>query len=285
MGIRRYNPTTPGRRGASVSDFAELTKGAKPVKNLTMRKKMTGGRNNQGVITSRHRGGGHKRRYRLIDFRRNKDGVVARVNSIQYDPNRSSRIAQLNYVDGEKRYILAPDGLAAGAQISSGPDAPPSVGNCLPLRNIPLGMMVHNIELQPGRGGRLCRSAGSGATLVAREADWAQITLPSGEIRRVPAACRATIGSIGNADHMNVVLGKAGRKRWMGRRPHVRGTAMNPIDHPHGGGEGRTKGGRHPVSPTGKSSKGGGTRKHRKPSNSAIIRRRKSRRYGQLKII
>jgi len=285
MGIRRYNPTTPGRRGASVSDFAELTKGAKPVKNLTVRKKMTGGRNNQGVITSRHRGGGHKRRYRLIDFRRNKDGVTARVDSIQYDPNRSSRIAQLNYVDGEKRYILAPDGLAAGAQISSGPDAPPSVGNCLPLKNIPLGMMVHNIELQPGRGGRLCRSAGSGATLVAREADWAQITLPSGEIRRVPAACRATIGSIGNADHMNVVLGKAGRKRWLGRRPHVRGTAMNPIDHPHGGGEGRTKGGRHPVSPTGKSAKGGGTRKHRKPSNSAIIRRRKSRRYGQLKII
>jgi large subunit ribosomal protein L2 len=285
MGIRRYNPTTPGRRGASVSDFAELTKGAKPVKNLTVRKKMTGGRNNQGVITSRHRGGGHKRRYRLIDFRRNKDGVAARVDSIQYDPNRSSRIAQLNYVDGEKRYILAPDGLAAGAQISSGPDAPPSVGNCLPLKNIPLGMMVHNIELQPGRGGRLCRSAGSGATLIAREADWAQITLPSGEIRRVPAACRATIGSIGNADHMNVVLGKAGRKRWLGRRPHVRGTAMNPIDHPHGGGEGRTKGGRHPVSPTGKSAKGGGTRKHRKPSNSAIIRRRKSRRYGQLKII
>jgi large subunit ribosomal protein L2 len=285
MGIRRYNPTTPGRRGASVSDFAELTKGATPVKSLTMRKKMTGGRNNQGVITSRHRGGGHKRRYRLIDFRRNKDGVPARVDSIQYDPNRSSRIAQLNYVDGEKRYILAPDGLAAGAQVSSGPDAPPSVGNCLPLKNIPLGMMVHNIELQPGRGGRLCRSAGSGATLVAREADWAQITLPSGEIRRIPASCRATIGSIGNADHMNVVLGKAGRKRWLGRRPHVRGTAMNPIDHPHGGGEGRTKGGRHPVSPTGKSAKGGGTRKHRKPSNSAIVRRRKSRRYGQLKII
>jgi len=285
MGIRRYNPTTPGRRGASVSDFAELTKGATPVKSLTVRKKMTGGRNNQGVITSRHRGGGHKRRYRLIDFRRNKDGVAARVDSIQYDPNRSSRIAQLNYVDGEKRYILAPDGLAAGASVSSGPDAPPSVGNCLPLKNIPLGMMVHNIELQPGRGGRLCRSAGSGATLVAREADWAQITLPSGEIRRIPASCRATIGTIGNADHMNVVLGKAGRKRWLGRRPHVRGTAMNPIDHPHGGGEGRTKGGRHPVSPTGKSSKGGGTRKHRKPSNSAIIRRRKSRRYGQLKII
>jgi large subunit ribosomal protein L2 len=284
MGLRRYNPTTPGRRGASVSDFAELTPGAEPVKALTVRKRMTGGRNNQGVITARHRGGGHKRRYRLIDFRRNKDGVPASVHSIQYDPNRSARIALLHYVDGEKRYILAPDGLKEGAQILSGPDAPPSVGNCMPLRNVPLGMTVHSIELQPGRGGRLCRSAGSGATLVAREADWAQLTLPSGEIRRIPAACRATIGMIGNADHMNINLGKAGRTRWLGRRPHVRGTAMNPIDHPHGGGEGRTKGGRHPVSPTGKSAKGGGTRKRRKPSNSAIVRRRKSRRYGQIKI-
>jgi large subunit ribosomal protein L2 len=245
---------------------------------------MTGGRNNQGVITARHRGGGHKRRYRLIDFRRNKDGVPASVHSIQYDPNRSARIALLHYVDGEKRYILAPDGLKEGAQILSGPDSPPSVGNCMPLRNVPLGMTVHSIELQPGRGGRLCRSAGTGATLVAREADWAQLTLPSGEIRRIPAACRATIGTIGNADHMNINLGKAGRTRWLGRRPHVRGTAMNPIDHPHGGGEGRTKGGRHPVSPTGKSAKGGGTRKRRKPSNSAIVRRRKSRRYGQIKI-
>jgi large subunit ribosomal protein L2 len=284
MGIRRYNPTTPGRRGASVSDFAELTPGAKRVKSLTVTKKQTGGRNNQGVITARHRGGGHKRRYRLIDFRRNKDGVPANVDSIQYDPNRSARIALLHYKDGEKRYILAPDGLTTGAQIMSGPDAPPSPGNCLPLRNVPLGMAVHNIEVQPGRGGKLCRSAGSSATLVAREADWAQLTLPSGEIRRVPAACRATIGAIGNADHMNINLGKAGRTRWLGWRPHVRGTAMNPIDHPHGGGEGRTKGGRHPVSPTGKSAKGGGTRKRRKPSNSAIVRRRKSRRYGQIKI-
>jgi large subunit ribosomal protein L2 len=285
MGIRRYNPTTPGRRGASVSDFKELTKGAKPVKALTFRKKMTGGRNNQGLITAHHRGGGHKRQYRLIDFRRNKDSVPAKVDSIQYDPNRSARIALLHYVDGDKRYILAPDGLLVGAQVMSGPEAPPSIGNCMPLKNIPLGMMVHNIELQPGRGGRLCRSAGSGATLVAREAEWAQLTLPSGEIRRVPAACRATIGTIGNADHMNVVLGKAGRNRWLGWRPHVRGTAMNPIDHPHGGGEGRTKGGRHPVSRTGKSAKGGGTRKHRKASNSSIIRRRRSRRYGQLKLI
>jgi large subunit ribosomal protein L2 len=284
MGIRRYNPTTPGRRGASVSDFAELTEGARPEPSLIARKKKTGGRNNQGVITARHRGGGHKRFYRIVDFRRTKDGIPAKVNSIQYDPNRSARIALVHFADGEKAYILAPDGLKIGAEIMNGPDAPPSVGNCLPLRNIPLGMAIHNIEMQPGRGGRLCRSAGSSATLVAREADWAQITLPSGEIRRIPSACRASIGQIGNADHMNVVIGKAGRNRWKGIRPYVRGTAMNPIDHPHGGGEGRTKGGRHPVSPTGKSAKGGQTRKRRKPSNSAILRRRRSRRYGQLKI-
>ncbi|HEX5443168.1 MAG TPA: 50S ribosomal protein L2, partial [Pirellulales bacterium] len=241
-------------------------------------------RNNQGRITARHRGGGHKRQLRLIDFRRNKDGVPARVHSIEYDPNRSGRIALLHYVDGEKRYILAPHGLEKGADLMSGPDAPPAVGNCLPLRNIPLGMAIHNIELQPGRGGVLCRSAGTSAVLAARDANWAQITLPSGEIRRVPAACRATIGTMSNPDHMNIVLGKAGRKRWMGWRPHVRGTAMNPIDHPHGGGEGRTKGGRHPVSPSGKLAKGGRTRKRRKPSNSAIVRRRRSVRYGQIKL-
>jgi large subunit ribosomal protein L2 len=268
-----------------VSDFAELTPGVQPEKTLLVPKRRTGGRNNQGRITARHRGGGHKRMYRLIDFRRNKDGVPARVASIEYDPNRSARIALLHYVDGEKRYILAPNGLEQGATVLSGPTAPPSVGNCLPLKNIPLGMTVHNIEMQPGRGGVLCRSAGVGATLAAREGDWAQITLPSGEIRRIPAACRATVGVVGNADHMNVVLGKAGRTRWLGRRPHVRGTAMNPIDHPHGGGEGRTKGGRHPVSPSGKSAKGGGTRNRRKPSNAAIVRRRKSRRYGQLKLL
>ncbi|HJT35183.1 MAG TPA: 50S ribosomal protein L2 [Pirellulales bacterium] len=284
MGIRRYKPTTAGRRGASVSDFAELTPGAKPEKSLLLPKHGTGGRNNQGRITARHRGGGHKRQLRQIDFRRNKDGVPARVHSIEYDPNRSGRIALLHYVDGEKRYILAPHGLAKGAELMSGPDAPPAVGNCLPLRNIPLGMSIHNIELLPGRGGVLCRSAGTSAVLAARDANWAQITLPSGEIRRVPAACRATIGSMSNPDHMNIVLGKAGRKRWMGWRPHVRGTAMNPIDHPHGGGEGRTKGGRHPVSPTGKLAKGGRTRKRRKPSNSAIVRRRRSVRYGQIKI-
>ena len=284
MGIRRYNPTTPGRRGASVSDFADLTPGAKPEKSLTRIKRRTGGRNNQGKITSRHRGGGHKKLYRQIDFRRGKDGVAAVVDSIQYDPNRTARIALLHYVDGEKRYMLAPDGLTAGTKVLSGNDAPPAVGNCLPLAKIPLGSDIHNIELQPGCGGVMCRSAGASATLAARDADWAQINLPSGEIRRVSAKCRATIGKIGNSDHMNVVLGKAGRKRWMGRRPHVRGTAMNPIDHPHGGGEGRTKGGRHPVSPTGKPTKGGSTRNRRKASNKAIVRRRRSRRYGVLKL-
>jgi len=284
MGIRRYKPTSPGRRGATVSDFAELTPGARPEKKLLRPKHKKGGRNNQGKITARHRGGGHRRKYRRIDFRRNKDGVPAVVDSIQYDPNRSARVALLFYVDGEKRYIVAPEGLKAGDRVQSGEDAPATLGNCLPLTHIPLGMEIHNIELQPGRGGVLCRSAGARATLAARDADWAQLNLPSGEIRRVPAACRATVGTIGNADHMGIVLGKAGRKRWMGRRPHVRGTAMNPIDHPHGGGEGRTKGGRHPVSPTGKSAKGGGTRKKRKPSNKAIVRRRRSRRYGLLKI-
>ena len=284
MGIRRYKPTTPGRRGATVSDFAEISAGSAPEKRLLRPVRKTGGRNNQGKITAQHRGGGHKRRYRLIDFCRNKDGIPAKVASIQYDPNRSARIALLHYVDGEKRYILAPEGLQVGTQVESGHDAPPSVGNCLPLSEIPLGTSVHNIELQPGRGGVFCRSAGTSATLAARKADWAQLTLPSGEIRRVSSGCRATIGGIGNADHMGIVLGKAGRKRWLGRRPHVRGTAMNPIDHPHGGGEGRTKGGRHPVSRTGKSAKGGSTRKKRKASNKAIVRRRRSRRYGQLKL-
>ncbi len=282
MGIRKYKPTTAGRRNATVSDFAELTPGAKPEKSLLRPLHKKGGRNNQGKITARHRGGGHKRRYRIIDFRRNKDGVVAKVDSIQYDPNRSARIALLHYRDGEKRYILAPDGLKAGDRVESGADSPPDLGNALPLRNIPLGTEIHNVELLPGRGGAMCRSAGSSARLLAREGDWAQLSLPSGEIRRVPSKCRATIGKVGNPEHMAVVLGKAGRKRWLGRRPHVRGTAMNPIDHPHGGGEGRTKGGRHPVSPTGVPAKGGPTRQKRKPSNAAIVRRRRSKRYGQL---
>jgi large subunit ribosomal protein L2 len=285
MGIRKYKPTSAGRRHASVSDFAELTPGAKPEKSLLRPKPKKGGRNNQGVITARHRGGGHKRQYRLIDFRRNKDGIAAKVDSIQYDPNRSARIALLHYADGEKRYIIAPQGLKAGDEVMSGPESPPNVGNCMPLKKIPLGMTIHNIEMQPGRGGALCRSAGMSATLAARDADWAQINLPSGEIRRIPASCRATIGAVSNPDHSGVEIGKAGRNRWKGWKPFVRGTAMNPIDHPHGGGEGRTKGGRHPVSPSGKSAKGGATRQRRKASNKAIVRRRRSRRYGQLKLV
>ena len=284
MGIRKYKPTSPGRRGATVSDFADLTPGAVPEKSLMRPLKKTGGRNNQGKITARHRGGGHKRQYRVIDFRRFKDGVPAVVNSIQYDPNRSARIALLHYADGEKRYIIAPDGLEVGATLRNGPDAPPEIGNCMPLINMPLGTAIHNVEMLHGQGGVLCRSAGTSATLVARESDWAQINLPSGEIRRIPSRCRATIGKVGNSDHMAIRLGKAGRKRWLGRRPHVRGTAMNPIDHPHGGGEGRTKGGRHPVSPTGVPAKGGGTRQRRKPSNASIVRRRRSKRYGQLRL-
>jgi large subunit ribosomal protein L2 len=284
MGIRKYKPTSPGRRNATVSDFADLTPGAKPEKSLLKPLRKTGGRNNQGKITVRHRGGGHKRRYRVIDFLRKKDGVPALVASVQYDPNRSARVALLHYVDGDKRYIVAPEGLEVGAEVQSGPDAPPTVGNCMPLKSVPLGMAVHNIEIQPGRGAALCRSAGASATLVARKAGWAQLNLPSGEVRRIPSECRATIGKVGNSDHMGIRLGKAGRKRWLGRRPHVRGTAMNPVDHPHGGGEGRTKGGRHPVSPTGVPAKGGATRKQRKPSNVAIVRRRRSKRYGQLKL-
>jgi len=267
-----------------VSDFAELTPGARPEKKLLKSMRRRSGRNNQGVITARHRGGGHKRKYRQVDFHRNKDGVVGVVNSIQYDPNRNVRLALVFYPDGEKRYILACEGLKAGDKILSGPGAPPTTGSCLPLAEIPLGLSVHNIEMEPGRGGALCRAAGTSAVLVARDADWAQINLPSGEIRRVPAKCRATIGVLGNAEDMNVMIGKAGRNRWLGWRPYVRGTAMNPVDHPHGGGEGRTKGGRHPVSRTGKLAKGGSTRKRHKPSNRAIIRRRRSRRYGVLKI-
>ena len=284
MGIRKYRPTSAGRRNASVSDFAELTKGAVPEKSLLRPKKKKGGRNNQGKITCRHRGGGHKQAYRVIDFKRDKDGIPATVDSIQYDPNRSCRIALLVYADGEKRYVVAPDGLKAGQKVENGPDAAPIVGNCMPLKNMPAGTEVFCVEMQPGCGGVLCRSAGTLAVLMAREANWAQLSLPSGEIRRVPGNCRATIGRASNPDHDAVVLGKAGRVRWMGRRPHVRGTAMNPVDHPHGGGEGRTKGGRHPVTPQGKPTKGGGTRRPRKPSNSSIIRRRKSRRYGQLKL-
>jgi large subunit ribosomal protein L2 len=280
MGIRQYKPTSAGRRDASVADFAECThpKQNRPEKSLLEPLKKTGGRNHHGIITSRFRGGGHKRLYRKIDFKRKKDGVEAVVLSVEYDPNRSARIALVQYQDDskEKRYILAPDGLKAGDRVMSGEtDAvEPRPGNCMPLWKVPLGMTVHNVELMPGRGGQICRSAGCSATLTAREKDWAQLTMPSGEVRRVSAKCRATLGSVSNPDHMNISLGKAGRKRWKGRKPHNRGTSMNPHDHPMGGGEGRTAGGRDPSSPTGVLAKGGKTRKRRKPGNRAIIRRR-----------
>lgn len=276
MGIREYKPVTAGRRGGSVSDFSDLTdKKKKPEKSLTKPLPKKGGRNNQGIVCTRFRGGGHKRMYRIIDFKRRKDDVWGTVVSIEYDPNRSSRIALVQYEDGEKRYILAPEGLKAEDKVMSGEQAEPRVGHCMAMRKIPLGMTIHNLELQPGRGGQVCRSAGTAAVLTAREGKWAQITLPSGEVRRVSAECRATIGMIGNAEHMNISLGKAGRKRWLGRKPHNRGTSMNPVSHPMGGGEGRTAGGRHPCSPTGVLAKGGKTRKKRKPSNSSIVRRRR----------
>jgi large subunit ribosomal protein L2 len=285
MGMRFYKPTSAGRRGGMVSDFSEITdKKKKPEKSLIEPFKKKGGRNFQGKITTRHRGGGHKRMYRLIDFRREKDGVEAKVTHIEYDPNQSARIALLQYTDGDKRYILAPEGLVAGMTVVSGPDSEPKVGNSLPLNRIPTGTVIHSIEMQPGKGAQLCRSAGGSAVINATEGAWAQITLPSGEVRRVPASCRATIGRVGNSEHSSRVLAKAGRVRWMGVRPYVRGSAMNPIAHPMGGGEGRRSGGRHPVSPTGKLAKGGRTRNPRKPTRNAIVRRRKSVRYGQLKL-
>lgn len=275
MGIKTFKPVTMSRRQFTVSDFAELTdKHRKPEKSLLAPYKRSGGRNNQGYTTSRFRGGGHKRRYRLIDFKRVKDETWAEVVAIEYDPNRSCRIALVKYTDGLLNYILAPENLKAGDKVQSGEQAEPRVGNCLPLRRVPLGMQIHNIEMIPGHGGQIARSAGTASVLTAREGEWAQITLPSGEMRRVSVECRATIGELGNKDHMNISLGKAGRKRWLGRRPHNRGTAMNPVAHPLGGGEGRSKGGRHPCSPTGKSAKGGKTRNPRKTSNAAIIRRR-----------
>lgn len=286
MGIKFYKPTSAGRRNASVSDFSELTdKNKKPEKSLLVPMKKRAGRNNQGFITVRSRGGGSRRKYRLIDFKRNDfDGISGKVTHIEYDPNRSARIALIQYDNGKKSYILAPEGLAAGAVVSSGANAEPKLGNCLPLSKIPTGLSIHNIEIIPGSGGKLCRSAGCAATLTAREGAWAQITLPSGEVRRVSAACRATIGVLGNSDHMNIRIGKAGRARKMGIRPHVRGVAMNPHDHPMGGGEGRTSGGRHPCSRTGVLAKGGKTRRPRKPSDNMIIKRRRSVRYGQLKV-
>ena len=276
MGIKTYKPTSAGRRHGSVLDFSELTT-RKPEKSLLRPLKKTGGRNNHGRITARRRGGGHKRRYRVIDFRRDKEGVPATVKTVEYDPNRSANIALLWYADGEKRYILAPVGLEVGQKLLSGAEADPLPGNAMRLADIPIGLMVHNIEMNPGRGGQLCRSAGAYAQLQAREGDYAVLQLPSGELRRVHVKCRATIGRTGNTDHQNVKLGKAGRRRHMGRRPKVRGTAMNPVDHPLGGGEGRTKGGRHPCSPTAVLAKGGRTRKKKNPSNKFILRRRKNR--------
>ncbi len=277
MPIKKYKPTSPGRRAGSVLDYSHLSKVA-PEKSLLRPLKKTGGRNNHGHITSRRRGGGHKRRYRLIDFRRDKDGVPAVVATIEYDPNRSANIALLHYADGEKRYILAPQGLEVGQTITSGEGSEPTPGNAMPLANIPIGLQIHLIELRAGRGGQLCRAAGCSAQLTAREGEYAVVLLSSGELRRVHTSCRATIGRVGNSDHQNVKLGKAGRRRHMGRRPSVRGTAMNPIDHPLGGGEGRTKGGRHPCSPWAKPAKGGRTRKRNHPTDKFIIHRRKRKR-------
>ena len=276
MPIKKYKPTSPGRRHGTVLDFSDLTK-KKPEKALLRPLKKTGGRNNTGRITSRRRGGGHKRRYRLIDFKRRKDGIPAVVKAIEYDPNRSARIALLCYADGAKTYILAPLGLAVGQTVMSGKDAEPSAGNAMDLADIPLGLQIHNVELNAKRGGQICRSAGSAAQLTARDGNHAVVLLPSGELRRVHVKCRATIGRLGNTDHQNVKLGKAGRKRHLGRRPEVRGTAMNPIDHPMGGGEGRTAGGRHPCSPTAVLAKGGRTRRKNHPSDKFILRRRKKR--------
>ena len=276
MGIKTYKPTSPGRRDGSVLDYKELTT-TKPEKSLLRPLKKTGGRNNRGRITSRRRGGGNKRRYRVIDFKRDKVGIPARVATIEYDPNRSCFISLLHYVDGEKRYILSPLGLEVGTMIQSGPDAEPTVGNAMKLKDIPIGLQIHNIELKIGRGGQICRTAGGAAQLMAREGQYAVVLMPSGELRRIHIECMATIGRVGNTDHQNVKLGKAGRNRHRGRRPKVRGTAMNPVDHPMGGGEGRTAGGRHPCSPNGVLAKGGRTRSRSNPTDKFIIRRRKKR--------
>ncbi|MCK9524413.1 MAG: 50S ribosomal protein L2 [Limnochordia bacterium] len=274
MAIKKYKPTTPGRRNMTGYTFEEITK-KEPEKSLVVSLKSTGGRNAEGRITARHRGGGHKRKYRIIDFKRNKDGIPANVASIEYDPNRSARIALLHYLDGEKRYILAPAGLKVGDQVESGPEADIKPGNALPLANIPLGSVIHNIELQPGKGAQMVRSAGTSAQLMAKEGSYATIRLPSGEFRMVLQACRATMGQVGNVEHENMVVGKAGRSRYLGKRPHVRGVAMNPVDHPHGGGEGRAPIGRPgPVTPWGKPALGARTRK-KKASDSLIVRRRK----------
>ncbi len=274
MAISAYKPTSAGRRGMDARDFTDLTR-AVPEKSLTSGKKSSGGRNDAGRITTRFRGGGVKRRLRKIDFRRDKDGVPATVAHIEYDPNRSARIALLNYADGEKRYIIAPLGLKQGDILMSGDKAEYKVGNSMPLRNIPEGVEIHNIEVQPGRGGALVRSAGQAAVLRAKEARYGQVKLPSGEVRQINLDCRATVGQVSNTEHSGVSLGKAGRKRYLGKRPHVRGVAMNPVDHPMGGGEGRTSGGSHPCSPWGQPAKGFRTRNKKKASNKFIVERRK----------
>jgi large subunit ribosomal protein L2 len=272
MAIKGFKPTSPGRRAMTVVTFDELTTD-RPHKPLTEGKKRISGRNNKGHVTIWWRGRGHKRRYRVIDFRRDKVGVPGKVASIEYDPNRSANIALINYADGEKRYILQPIGLKVGDNIVASPEADILTGNALPLKNIPVGTMVHNIELRPGKGGQMARSAGSVAQLMAKEGAYAQIKMPSGEIRRVLVECYATIGQVGNMDHNNVSIGKAGRSRWLGRRPHVRGVAMNPVDHPLGGGEGKTSGGRHPVTPWGQPTKGYKTRRNKR-TNAFILKRR-----------
>ncbi|MBW2147457.1 MAG: 50S ribosomal protein L2 [Deltaproteobacteria bacterium] len=273
MAIKHFKPTSPGRRFQTVSTFEEITRST-PEKSLLRPLRKTGGRNNLGRVTSRHIGGGHKRRYRLIDFKRDKTQIPARVSSIEYDPNRSARIALLVYKDGEKRYILAPEGLKPGDTVISSTEADIKPGNALPLRSIPLGMLIHNIELKPGKGGQIVRSAGTSAQLVAKEGKYAHLKLPSGEVRKVLQTCKASIGQIGKVDHENISLGKAGRTRWLGITPRVRGVAMNPVDHPHGGGEGKSSGGRHPCTPWGVHTKGQKTRDIKKMSSKMIIKQR-----------
>ncbi len=274
MAIRNYKPTSPARRFYSVQTFDEITS-TTPHKPLVETLQRTGGRNNHGELTSWWRGGGHKRAYRVIDFKRDKIGIPAKVSTVEYDPNRTARIALLTYADGEKRYILHPVGLKVGDTVLSGANADILPGNCLPLKNVPLGTMIHNVELKPGKGGQIARSAGSGVQLVAKEGAFASVKMPSSEIRLINIECFATIGQVGNIDHENVSIGKAGRQRWMGQRPHVRGVVMNPVDHPHGGGEGKTSGGRHPVSPWGQPAKGYKTRRNKSTSRFIVERRKK----------
>jgi large subunit ribosomal protein L2 len=273
MALRKRKPTSAGRRFQTVSDFADITKST-PEKSLLSPKPSTGGRNSYGRISSRHRGGGHKQQYRIIDFKRNKDGVEAKVAAVEYDPNRNARIILLHYLDGEKRYILAPRGVHVGDRLMSGQGAEIRPGNALPMRYIPVGTTVHNVEFKPGGGGKMARSAGMSVQLVAKEGEYATLRLPSTEMRRVPIDCRATVGEVGNAEAELISIGKAGRNRWKGVRPQTRGVAMNPVDHPHGGGEGKTSGGRHPVSPWGKAE--GRTRSKKKPSSQLIVRRRRT---------